>query len=240
KTAQIATLLGATVISHPWDGYGAQKNFGAEKATHDWMLFLDADERVSKELQEAINQMPESADKNVYWITIEDIFLGRRMKHLVGHNPRLIKKGTAQWSSTQVHEQMIYTATSNAAKYKDGISSELNFPIIHESYTSVSDYLKKMHKYTSLDAQDMYGRGTHRSGRSVKKSFILPYALAVRQAVKMLFYKKGILDSWQGIMWSMLSAYYEFEMGKKYLKLCHSGPRAGIQTGDVDSGSSPE
>ncbi len=218
-TKALAESLGAKVITHPWQGYGEQKNFGVTQTTQNWILFLDADERISSELRTTIEGMSEHPEHDVYWITVEDIFLGRRMKYLNGHNPRLVKKNAASWSKKKVHEQLLY-ATSNApAKYKDTISGEIEQPIIHQSYTTISAYLKKMHKYTTLDAHDMQVLGHHRSGRSVRKTSILPYTLALRQAVKLLIYRKGILDGWQGIVWSILSAYYEFEMGKKYLAL---------------------
>lgn len=219
KTVEVATSAGATVISHPWQGYGEQKNFGASKVTSRWVLFLDADERVSKELQTVLEEMPEDSAQNVYWITIEDIFLSRRMKHLIGHNPRLVKKGAASWSNKKVHEQLIYAETNKPVRYKDGISGDIQEPIIHQSYTTISAYLKKMHTYTTLDAHDMREMGHHRSGRPIRKNFLLPYKLAFRQAVKLLVYRRGILDGWQGITWSLLSAYYEFEMAKKYLAL---------------------
>lgn len=219
STVQIAESLGAKVTIHPWQGYGEQKNFGASKAISNWILFLDADERISDDLRERIAAMPEDTTAEVYWITIEDIFLGRRMKYLIGHNPRLVKKGTASWSNKKVHEQLLYIDTKKAAKYKDGISGELEDSIIHQSYTSIAAYLKKMHRYTTLDAADMKATGHHRSGRAITDSFFLPYILGIRQTIKLLFYRKGILDGWQGITWSILSGYYEFEMGKKYLQL---------------------
>jgi len=219
NTSAIASSLGAIVVSNTWAGYGAQKNFGATKTTQNWVLFLDADERVSEELKSAIRALPDIPEHDVYWIRIEDIFLGRCMKYLIGHNPRLVKKGTALWSHKKVHEQLMYTKNNSIVIYKDDISGEIETPIIHQSYKTVSVYLQKMHVYTTLDAEDMHERGTLRSGRKIQKSFTLPYILAFRQAIKLLFYKKGILDGWQGVTWSLLSAYYEFEMGKKYLKI---------------------
>lgn len=219
NTSAIAASLGATVIPHSWQGYGEQKNFGASKTTQNWILFLDADERISPELKVALLAMPEKSEHTIYWITVEDIFLGRRMKHLIGHNPRLVQKGFASWSNKKVHEQLLYAKNNTPVKYKDHLSGELETPIIHQSYNSISAYLTKMHRYTTLDAEDMHERSAHRSGRAVEKSFTLPYTLAFRQLGKLLIYRKGILDGWQGIVWSILSAYYEFEMGKKYLAL---------------------
>ncbi len=215
ETTSIAKKLGANVITRHWDGYGSQKNFGAAQTTCNWVLFLDADERVSPELQKVLGDILETTC-SVYWITIQDIFLGKRMTHLVGHNPRLIQKTLAHWNDAHVHEKMMYSGSNSQAKYKDGISGEISAPIIHQSYTSIGAYLHKMHRYTTLDAQEMQKTNTHRSGKAVSKSFILPYYLALKQFMKLSLYRKGILDGWQGIVWCALSAYYEFEMGQKY------------------------
>ncbi len=219
RTLDIAKQHGAKVFQKRWEGYGAQKNYGMEQATSETILFLDADERISPELQQLLLNTNEPIAKDVYWITVEDIFLGRRMKHLVGHNPRLVKKGAASWTNKRVHEQLVYTKTETPVHYKDGISGNIEEPIVHHSHVTISSYLKKMHRYTTLDAKDMKENKVHRSGRSISQSIFLPYVLALRQLVKLLFYRKGILDGWQGIVWSFLSAYYEFEMGMKYLHL---------------------
>ena len=215
ETANIAKKLGANVIVRHWDGYGSQKNFGAQQATYSWVLFLDADERVSSELQKVLRDILETTC-SVYWITIQDIFLGKRMTHLVGHNPRLIQKTLAHWNDAHVHEKMMYSDSNSQAKYKDGISGEIQAPIVHQSYTSIKAYLDKMHRYTTLDAQEMQKTNTHRSGKAVSKNALLPYYLALKQFIKLCFYRRGFLDGWQGIVWCVLSAYYEFEMGQKY------------------------
>lgn len=219
RTIDIAKQHGAKVFQKSWEGYGAQKNYGMDQATSETILFLDADERISPELQTLLINTNDPIAKDVYWITVEDIFLGRRMKHLVGHNPRLVKKGGATWTNKRVHEQLVYTKRNIPVRYKDGISGSIEEPIVHHSHTTIRSYLKKMHRYTTLDAKDMKENGAHRSGRPISHSLLLPHSLALRQLVKLLFYKKGILDGWQGIVWSFLSAYYEFEMGMKYLHL---------------------
>lgn len=218
QTVHLAESLGAKVVSRAWDGYGSQKNFGAQEASCNWVLFLDADERVSTALEQSLRDVLETTC-SVYWITIEDIFLGKRMTHLVGHNPRLIQKSQAHWSNAHVHEKMLYADTNTAAQYKDGISGEIQAPIIHQSYTSIQAYINKMHRYTSLDAQEMRKTNRHRSGMVVTTSVFLPYYLAIKQFVKLCFYRRGLFDGWQGIVWCALSAYYEFEMGIKYRQL---------------------
>ncbi len=219
QTRTIADKLGAKVIEKSWEGYGKQKNFGISTAAGDVLFFLDADERISPKLQKSLIYRLGNMEKDVYWITVEDVFLGKKMSHLAGHNPRFIKKGAAFWTDKHVHEQLIYNSTGSIVQYKDGISGEIQSPIIHYSHQTIASYLKKMHRYTTLDAQDMKRSSLHRSGRPIKKSPLLPYTLACRQFIKLLIYRKGILDGAQGIIWSALSAYYEYEMAKKYLAL---------------------
>ncbi len=219
QTREIAQQCGARVIRQPFLGYGEQKNIGIEAATHDWLVFLDADERISDKLRNELLNITHTAQRPVYWITIEDIFLGKSLQHLVGHNPRLVKRGEAKWNKNPVHEQLIYTSTGETVRYKDGVSGAITSPIIHHSHETIASYLQKMHRYTSLDAEHMQQTGKHRSGRTVTNSWLLPYTLGFRQFIKLLIYRKGILDGFQGIAWSVLSAYYEFEMGRKYRAL---------------------
>lgn len=219
QTREIAHAHGAKVILQSFLGYGEQKNVGIDASRHNWLVFLDADERISAELQKEIQRIVEQPQYSVYWITIQDIFLGKQLVHLVGHNPRLVHKEDARWNKNPVHEQLVYTDTGNIVQYKDGISGEITAPIIHHSYNNISSYLQKMHQYTSLDAQHMQQTGKHRSGKGIKNSWVLPYVLGFRQFIKLLIYRKGILDGLQGIVWSVLSAYYEIEMGRKYRAL---------------------
>lgn len=219
RTREIAKEKGAVVLNEKWNGYGNHKNIGIAASRHNLLVFLDADERISPELKQEIITINQSPTHPVYWVTVEDIFLGRRLRHLVGHNPRLLQKNAATWNANPVHEQLVYADTKEIVKYKDGRSSEITAPIIHHSHETVVSYLTKMHRYTSLDAQKMQSTGTHRSGRKITNSWLLPYMLGLRQFAKLLIYRKGILDGWQGVAWCVLSAYYEFEMGKKYRSL---------------------
>ncbi len=218
ETADIARRRGAQVHVLPWAGYGAQKNLGMRMATGPWLFFLDADESISDELARKIQDIITTGAHDIYWVRIITVFLGRPLRHLFGHNPRLIKKGAALWDEAHVHEQLVRP---------DGVKVDLGQvpasvvfePIIHYSHESVRSYLYKMHRYTTLDAKEMISEGRHRSGRVVSAKFWLPYYLASRQLLKLLFYRRGILDGWQGFLWCVLSAYYELELGRKFLKM---------------------
>lgn len=223
ETVTIAERLGAKTFVRPWPGYGPQKNFGAAQAQGEWLLFIDADEEVTPGLAQEIKTTIEHPTKDFYWLRIVTVFLRRPLKHLVGHNPRLFRKATGAWTSYHVHEQ-VQTNFGDVIKLGDDLSAVLKEPLLHHSHETVAAYLKRMAEYTALDAQQMAKSNKHRSGRSVRAAWYLPYYLAARQFVKLYGYKRGILDGYGGLMWSTLSAYYEYVMGKKYLHI-KSGKR---------------
>jgi len=217
-TADQARAAGARVFVRPWPGYGQQKNFGRMQARGDWILFVDADEEVSPELATEILATITKPTKDFYWLRIVTVFLGRPLRHLFGHNPRLMKRSSGGWTETLVHEQ-VETNMGEQISLGDANSEVLTAALLHHSHPTIASYLERMHHYTTLDAKEMAQSGHHRSGRHIKPSFALPFWLGMRQFAKLLLYRRGILDGPVGWLWCVLSAYYEFEMGFKYLRL---------------------
>lgn len=215
-TADIAKSHNAFVYIEPWHGYGSQKNYGMSKTKNEWILFIDADEEVTPRLAQEIQNVIQKTESDYYWIPVITVFLGKHLRHMIGYNPRLLKRSKGYWSDSLVHEQII-TSDGTQVKLGDTISKKLSHPLIHYSHTTVSSYIQKMHIYTTLDAQQMAHDGKHRSGKNVIPSISLLLILALKQFTKLFFYKKGFLDGWQGWMWCFLSSYYEWEMGRKYL-----------------------
>jgi len=216
KTTAIAKQCGANVYVNEWSGYGPQKNFGAAKTSGDWLLFIDADEEAPPALAESIGSVTDGTAETTYdfyWLRIVTVFLGKPLSHLYGHNPRLFRKSAGRWTGAQVHEQ-VTTNDGDLITLGDDKSGLLETSLLHYSHNSISSYLKKMHKYTTLDAKEMMATNKHRSGR-----IFLPFRLSVRQFIKLLVYKRGLLDGVSGVVWCFLSAYYEFEMASKYLKM---------------------
>ena len=219
KTAEIAKAAGVKVFVRPWPGYGAQKNFALQQISSDWALFIDADEIVTPQLAQEIQAITANPTKNFYWLKIVTVFLNHPLYHLYGHNPRLFKKSSGQWTTTQVHEQVEEISSHTAIKLGDDKSAVLIAPLMHYSHQTVESYLSRMQTYTDLDAQDMAATNKHRSGRPVTPSNWLPIYLASRQFLKMYFYKKGFLDGYAGFVWCRMSATYEYVMAQKYLAL---------------------
>ena len=200
----------------PWPGYGQQKNFGRAKASGEWLWFIDADEVGTDTLRDQILQAIASPTKDFYWLRIVTVFLGRPLWHLYGHNPRLMRKTSGHWTDAKVHEQ-VETNMGQQLALGDDNSTILEAPLMHHSHPTVKSYLQKMHRYTTLDAEEIARTGHHRSGRHIRPSYTMPLWLAVRQFVKLFIYRGGVLDGWPGWVWCGLSAYYELEMGHKYL-----------------------
>lgn len=218
-TVALAQKLGARTFVKPWQGYGKQKNFGLQQVKSEWVLFVDADEEVSPQLRQEIQTIIKNPNYDFYWLKILTYFLGRPLTHLTGHNPRLFRAAAGQWTDSFVHEQ-VTTKHGQKIKLNDALSGKLTTPLNHYSHPTIKSYLARMHHYTTLDAKEMAKTHQHRSGRTVKPHIFLPYVLATRQFIKLYFYRHGLLDGYTGLMWSSLSAYYEYEMAKKYLKLC--------------------
>lgn len=218
-TVTIAKASGATVYTNPWPGYGAQKNYGMQKGSGDWVLFIDADEQVTSELAQEIQQAIHSPAYDFYWLKIVTVFLGKPLTHLYGHNPRLFKKGSGRWQAALVHEQVEHIDEEITIKLGDQHSGKLISHLLHNSHESISSYLESMHQYTPLDAREMVSRGKHRSGRPVFPHLFLPLSLTLRQGIKLLVYRRGFLDGIPGLIWCILSAYYEWEMAHKYLAI---------------------
>lgn len=144
-TQALAERYGARVIAQPWLGFGPQKQFAVESAKHDWVLCLDADERVSPELQAAIEQALREPDAGAYRFARCNRFLGRYLKHGEGYpdwSLRLFDRRQARWSDDAVHEKVVSAAAVGT----------LRGDLLHDSAETLAAYLTKQNRYTSLAA----------------------------------------------------------------------------------------
>jgi glycosyltransferase involved in cell wall biosynthesis len=145
-TQAIAERHGARVIEKPWKGFGRQKQSAVEAAKHDWVLCLDADERVTPELAASIAKTLASPQHRVYRMARCNRFMGRWLRHGEGYpdwNTRLFHRAYAQWSNDEVHEHVISTGTVG----------RLDGDLLHESAETLARYLEKQNSYTSLQAE---------------------------------------------------------------------------------------
>lgn len=203
KTVFIAKEAGARIVNHPMnEGFAAQRNFALEQSTNTWVMFLDADERITPLLAEEITAaLAAPGDIVAFKIPRRNHFMGTEIKHCgwyPDYNFRLMKKGKVRYSGL-VHEHVLF----------DGNTRKLKQPFLHFTYTSVEQYLEKLNKYTSLSALDMRKRG--------KKARVTDIILRPPITfLKMFTLRKGILDGLEGFTICLLSSFYVFI---KYTKL---------------------
>ncbi len=171
------------------------KQKAIELAKSDWVLQLDADERVTQKLKQEIDQAISSGLVDGYWIPRKNFFLGRfLMKGGVypDYTLRLYRRGKARLPAKDVHEQAIV----------DGKTGYLINPLIHKSDTNLNRYLIKFNRYTDLIASEIMTAKT-------PVIFMLPeYMLMKPLSWFFMTYlrHKGFMDSWQGIVFSLLSS----------------------------------
>ncbi len=201
-TVEIARRCGARVIEEPWRGFGAQKNFAVGCAAHDWVLCLDADERVTPELAFSIRTAMAKPDVAAYAMARRNRFLGRWLAHGEGYpdwNVRLFDRRRARWTEDPVHEHVV----------ADGAVAQLSGDLLHASAESIDDYMAKQNRYTTLQAEAMHARGER---ASVTRLVVSPLVRFFRFYVV----KLGFLDGVAGLVHIAIGCQNSF---MKYAKL---------------------
>lgn len=203
RTVELAEMAGAHVYFRAWDNdFAAQRNFGLGLTNADWVLYLDADERLNDLLIESIKESIICKDRKQYIAMRKSIAFGKRFNYGVLRPdlvPRLFPRDEVKWIS-KVHERPLCSLPDE----------KLQGYIEHFTYENWDHYLQKLNQYTTIWANDSYKNGKK---TSLKKAFIH----AAIGFVKMAFLKKGILDGWLGL--ALCCNHFTYVL-MKYLKLC--------------------
>jgi len=201
-TPALATERGARVMHQEWLGFGRQKQFAVAQAAHDWVLCLDADERVSGDLRQAIAEVLEAPRFGAYRMARCNRFLGRYLRHGEGYpdwSLRLFDRRRARWSDDTVHEQVLF----------EGEVGTLAGDLLHESCETLDSYLAKQNRYTTLQAEELYKRGKRgRAGQLVLSPLL--------RFVKFYLFRLGFLDGTPGLAHTLIGCFNSFA---KYAKL---------------------
>ena len=194
-TVHIARELADRVVVHGWEGYGAQKNHAAELAAHDWILSLDADERVSpalaREIRSLLDAEPAARGYRCPRVTR---YLGRWIRSTDWYpDPqlRLYDRRAAHWNDRRVHESVVI----------DGPVGRLHGELEHHAYRDVSHHLQTIDRYTTLAAGQMHGEGRRADWIDLA---LRPPAAFLRNYVV----RGGLRDGARGLIVSMLNAGY--------------------------------
>ena len=199
------------VLVRDWPGYGAQKNFAAGLASHDWILSIDADERVTPALGAEIRAlMQRGPDGGGYLVPRVSHYLGRWIRSTDWYpdfHLRLYDRRAARWSQRTVHE----------AVKLPGRAGRLRHELQHYPYKDVSEHLSKIDRYTTLIAEQWMADG--------RRATAFQAAVYSRLAfLRNFVLRGGFRDGRAGFLVSMLNSYYVF---LKYVKLMELEGLAG-------------
>ncbi len=193
KTLEIAQKFKAKIVHRAFDGYGSQKNFATEQASHDWILSLDDDEILTPELQKEIQNLDlKNTEYQGFKIPRSLIFLGKLLRFSGEYRRltlRLFNRKYGNWNAEYVHESV-------EVKGKIGT---LKNQILHDSYRDLTDYFNKFNKYTSLGARTLAERGKTASSLKIISRFPTTF-------FKIYLLKGSCLDGYAGFMWALLTA----------------------------------
>ncbi len=206
RTREIALRLGARVIEESWRGYAAQKNYAASCACFDWILSIDADETVGKELDTEILALKKGGTTfDAYSFPRLAQYLGRWIRH-GGWYPdrkiRLYHRAKAEWTGDYVHESVRV----------EGSVGQLSGDLLHFTCHSLSEHLRTLDRYTSLAAREVIARG---KPVPLHRLVIDPAWTGFRTYIM----QRGFLDGPQGLAIAWMAALYTF---LKYAKAIDS------------------
>jgi len=204
KTTEIAHQFTQKVYVRPWDGYAAAKNFALQQCTGDWVLWIDADERLTKELANEIQEIVQMKVSPfiAYEFPRKAYFLGRWIRHsgwYPGYVVRLFQRSAGSFSDSRVHEFLQI----------EGKIGRLRSDLLHYTDPNLWHYFDKFNRYTSLAAEGLAESG---SRFSLVQLIVRPVWVFIRMYV----IKRGFLDGVEGFVLSVLSGCYVFT---KYAKL---------------------
>ena len=211
ETCAVAERLGARVVEKEWLGFGRQKQFAVEQAANDWVLCLDADERISPELAASIVRALQAPVSPVYRMARCNRFLGRWLRHGEGYpdwSPRLFNRRNARWSDDAVHEKVLYAVTPGT----------LAGDLLHDSAEDLGRYLEKQNRYTTLAAREL-----HEHGRSTGLAQLALSPLV--RFVKFYLLRLGFLDGVPGLLHISIGCMNSFMKYAKLIELRRTNPR---------------
>ncbi len=206
-TRERAASCGARVIERDWAGHVEQKNFAIGQAKHDWVLCLDADERISPELRASILAALERSDlPDGFEMARRTWYLDRWIRR-GGWYPdrkiRLFRRSKARWGGENPHDRV----------HLDGRVERLEGDLLHYSYRSISDHIRTIDRFTTIAAREKHAAG--------KRAGLFDLTLRpVGKFLSMYLLKLGFLEGFTGLIVAGTGAYYVF---LKYAKLWELG-----------------
>jgi glycosyltransferase involved in cell wall biosynthesis len=200
-TLAICAEYGAKCFTHVFQGFGPQKQYAVSLATNDWVLCLDADEVLSKKLQEDIQKVMQNPMADGYRLRRTLVFMdtvfkyGRESRE---YHLRLFNRAKGNFNDATVHEKVVL----------NGSIQNIHSVIMHYSYTSIEQYFNKFNEYTTAGARQLAVKGKHRS------FLLLALSLPFNFCKHYIIYG-NFRNGSAGWVWSLFSSFYPIV---KYIK----------------------
>ena len=207
-TPEIARRYGARVIEQAWLGFGRQKAFAVAQARNDWVLCLDADERLSPALAASIAAALGGTGEPAHqaWRMARcNRFLGRYLRHGEGYpdwNLRLFHRAHARWSDDAVHEHVLTEASVGT----------LTGDLLHDSAETLAGYLQKQNRYTTLAAEAAVAAGKRVGAARLLLSPLVRF-------VKFYVVRQGFRDGLPGLVHIAIGCFNSFAKYAKMLEI---------------------
>lgn len=201
-TQELAREFGARVIEAEWRGFGPMKQFAVEQAAHDWVLCIDADERVSDTLRESILAVLSVPTFSAYRFPRCNRFMGRYLRHGEGYpdwSLRLFDRRHARWSDDAVHEKVLAATPVG----------ELSGDLLHDTEETLETYLSKQNRYTTLAAAAAIDAGKRAGIGQLLFSPVIRF-------IKFYLVRRGFLDGLPGFIHIVVGCHNSFA---KYAKM---------------------
>ncbi|MGB2765286.1 MAG: glycosyltransferase family 2 protein [Candidatus Aminicenantaceae bacterium] len=212
NTVRIAKKYTKKVYQRKWTNFADQKNFANGFVSFPWILSLDADERVSPELQDEILKIKkEEPDCAGFLMPRQVFYLGKWIRHSGWYPDRKIRlflKDKARWEGEYVHERLII----------EGKIQKLENSIHHFTYRNISEHLSRINKFSDLGAQKLY---TQKSKCRWYHLVFMPFF----RFAKSFIFRAGFLDGYAGFIISVLHGYAIFARYAKLREIWKKGER---------------
>lgn len=196
RTRELAAAAGARVLEHPWPGFVLQKQFAVDQASHDWVLIVDADERVSPQLRAELEALRAGGfpGRAGWEFPRKTFYLGRFIDHGLWYPDRqlrLFDRRRGHLGGNEPHDRTLLESPPG----------RLSGDLWHYSYRDLDDHLRRIDRYTRIMAQGLSERGKR---ARLLDLFTHPFVRFVRGYV----FKLGFLDGWRGLLIAFLAAHY--------------------------------
>ena len=219
-TIEIAREYTDKIVSSEFQGFGEERNKGTKEAKGDWILQLDADEVVTDAFRSRLQRIIEGEDEGCvsFKFRRKNIFMGKTMMRggWYHYSAHLFKKGLAHYEG-DIHEKLI--VNGRQGKMEEGVE--------HYPFFSVSEFIERQNRYTTLQANEMF-----KENKDIPIKEVM-YNLRVKPRKlfwKMYVRKRGLMEGRHGLIFSILFAWVHFMKWAKYWELQKTDDR--LQTSD--------